>query len=272
MLVQARDRVYSDFLMRSRLGLYRALLETALGAGYEVISVERLWRQISGPGLDPDRRLLVLRHDVDTDPGTAGVMWGIDRELGVKSSYHFRLSTIAEGLMADIASGGGDASYHYEEIATVAKRHGLAARADVEAHMPEAQAEFARNLEHLRSITGLPMPVVSAHGDFVNRRLGTPNWMLLADADFRRQVGLEAEAYDPDLIGSLTSKHTDVPYPQFWMPADPLVAIQRGDAVVYILVHPRHWHVDRLGNLRDDIRRAVEGARYGLATRQRGLA
>ena len=203
MLVQARDRVYSDFLMRSRLGRYRAMLETALDTGYEIISVEELWRRVAGPGLDPDRRYLVLRHDVDTDPGTAGVMWSIDRELGVTSSYYFRLSTISAGLMTDIASGGGEASYHYEEIATIAKRRGLPDRADVEAHIPEAQAEFARNLEHLRSLTGLPMPVVSAHGDFVNRRLGTPNWMILADAAFRREVGVEAEAYDGDLIGQL---------------------------------------------------------------------
>ena len=48
--------------------------------------------------------------------------------------------------------------------------------------MPEAKAEFAANLETIRSRTGLPMPVVSAHGDFVNRRLGMANWAILADA------------------------------------------------------------------------------------------
>jgi len=87
MLGQLRDRVYSDFLMRSRLGLYRELLETALGAGYEVVSIEALWRRIVGPGLDPARRYLALRHDIDTDSRTAAAMWAIDRELGVKSSY-----------------------------------------------------------------------------------------------------------------------------------------------------------------------------------------
>jgi hypothetical protein len=32
--------------------------------------------------------------------------------------------------------------------------------------------------------------------------------------------------------------------------------------VVVVLVHPRHWRTDPAGNLRDDIRRAVEGLRY----------
>ncbi len=67
----------------------------------------------------------MLRHDVDTDPGTAAAMWDIERELGVESSYFFRLSTLAPALMADIAAGGSEASYHYEEVATVAKRRRL---------------------------------------------------------------------------------------------------------------------------------------------------
>ncbi len=272
MLMQVRDRVYGDFLMRSRLGLYRALLETALGAGYEIVSVESLWRRIVGPGLDPARRYLVLRHDVDTDHVTAAAMWGMDRQLGVKSSYYFRLSTLAPPLMADIASGGGEASYHYEELATVAKRRGLRTRADVERHLPEARAAFARNLDWMRSRTGLPMPVVSAHGDFVNRRLGVANWAILADAAFREQVGVEAEAYDALLIGSLTSQFSDVPHPRYWTPADPGATLRAGDPVVFVLVHPRHWRTDPVGNLRDDIRRAVEGLRYELATRRRGAA
>jgi hypothetical protein len=270
MLGQIRDRAYSDFLMPSRLGLYRAMLETALGAGYEIVSIEAMWRLIVGPGLDPARRYLALRHDVDTDSTTAAVMWGIDRELGVKSSYYFRLSTLAPALMADIAAGGGEASYHYEELATVAKRRGLRTRADVERHMPEAKAEFAANLETIRSRTGLPMPVVSSHGDFVNRRLGVANWAILADAAFRDQVGVEAEAYDELLIGRFTSQYSDVPHPRYWIPADPTSAFRAGDPVVFALVHPRHWRTDRVGNLRDDVLRAVEGVRYGLATRRRG--
>ena len=170
--------------------------------------------------------------------------------------------------MTDIASGGGEASYHYEEIATIAKRRGLPARSDVEAHIPEAQAEFARNLEHLRSLTGLPMPVVSAR----RRRLRQPaardaRLEYLADAGFRRQVGVEAEAYDGDLDRQFTSKHSDVPYPQYWFPADPMAAIQRGDAPSSSSWSTRrHWHVDRFGNLRETPA-GGRGRSHELATR-----
>lgn len=268
-VVRVRDRAYADFAMPSRLGQYRAFLESALGAGYDIVSVDAFWRLVSGPGVDPARRHLVLRHDVDTDPGTAAAMWGIDRDLGVRSSYHFRLSTVDPVLMRAIADGGGDAGYHYEELATIGKRRALRTRADVDAYLPEVRAEFAGNLARLRTRTGLPMRVVSAHGDFVNRRLGVPNWELLVDAAFRAEAGVDADGYDRAILDRVTSQFSDVPHPRYWVPGDPIAAIHAGDPVLFVLVHPRHWRVDRIGNVRDDVRRLVEGVRYGLATRSR---
>src|SRR2546422_7720159 len=90
---QVWDRCYGDFLMPSRLPAYRALLETALGAGYAIVSVDRLWALLGGAGLDPAGRYLVLRHDIDTGPATAAAMWRIERDLGVAGSYYFPLST-----------------------------------------------------------------------------------------------------------------------------------------------------------------------------------
>src|SRR6185295_3645039 len=88
------DRIYSDFLMPSRLGAYRSLLESALAAGYTFISIEAYWELIQAGAVDPARRYLILRHDIDTDTATAGVMWRIERSLRISSSYYFRLSTV----------------------------------------------------------------------------------------------------------------------------------------------------------------------------------
>lgn len=265
MLARVRDRTFSDFLMRSRLDLYQALLESALSAGYRVIGLEDTWRLIEDGALDPAQRYLVLRHDVDTDPGTAAAMWGIDRRLGIASSYYFRLSTLEPALMADIAAGGGEASYHYEELATVAKRRGLRTRAEAEAGVPEAKAEFAENLAAVRAMTGLPMRVVASHGDFVNRRLGIPNWVILDDAELRREVRVDLEAYDHALLRRIPAQHSDVPHPRYWVPADPAESLRAGVSPILVLVHPRHWRVDRIANARDDTWRMVEGLRFALA-------
>ena len=261
---RVRNRVYGDFVMPSRLAEYGQLLERALGSGYQICSVGGLWRQVLAGGLVPSQRYMVLRHDVDTDPETAEAMWDIDRGLGVETSYFFRLSTLAPALMADIAAGGGEASYHYEEFSFVAKRRRLRSRPEALAALPEARYAFAANIERLRARTGLPMRVVAAHGDFVNRRLGVPNSIVLADAAFRTQVGVDLEAYDEPYLRHLTKRHSDAPPPQLWEGKDPALMIEARVPVIAVLIHPRYWRANRVANTRDDVRRLLEGVRYSL--------
>jgi hypothetical protein len=258
------QRVYGDFLMPSRLETYRALLETALGAGYVIVSVERFWVLIGAGAVDPARRYLVLRNDIDTGPQTAAAMWRIEHSLGIEGSHYFRLSTLDLGLMTDIASAGGEASYHYEELATVAKRRHVRTQVGILAHLPESQDLFRANLARLRALTGLPMRVVASHGDFVNRKLGLTNWTILTDAAFRADVGIELETYDEAFMSHVTSRHADLTSRPYWTPADPLAAIERAEPVAYLLVHPRGWQVERWLNARDDVVRIWEGLRYAL--------
>jgi hypothetical protein len=263
------NRIYADFLMPSRLSTFRRMLERFLDAGYTVISVETFWDIVTSGRLDPRGRHVVLRHDVDTDPGTARAMWEIERALGVQASFFFRLSTIDVPLMRAIAVAGSSASYHYEELATVAKRRRLRTDGEVNNHLVEAQAEFLGNVTHLRAATGLPMKVVASHGDFVNRRLAIPNWVILADRGFRDRAGVDLETYDEAVMEHVTSRHSDTLYPRHWLPDSPLAAVRRAEPVIYLLVHPRHWHVARVVNARDDLVRLGESIRYMLPKRHR---
>jgi hypothetical protein len=258
------ERLYGDFLMPSRLEEYRALLERSLGAGYRIVSVEGFWGLLGGAGLEPGARYLVLRHDIDTGPRTAAAMWQIERELGIAGSFYFRLSTLEPELMGSIAAAGGEASYHYEELASLAKRRHLRSRAAILAHLPEARELFGRNLARLRTLTGLPMRVVAAHGDFVNRRHGIRNWVLLEDRALREELGIELEAYDEAFMRHVSSRHADLIDRRRWTPEDPLAAIGRAEPLVYVLVHPRGWQVERLANARDDALRAWEALLYAL--------
>jgi hypothetical protein len=266
-LKTVRDRVIADFLMPSRLDAYEALLRHALDHGYAIVPIERYWDAIDRGAADPGQRYLLLRHDIDTDPGTAGIMWQIEHDLGVRGSFFFRLSTLDVGLMQAIAARGGEASYHYEELATVAKaRHPRTAEA-AEALLPEARDLFAANLARLRAVTGLSMSVVASHGDFLNRRLGVKNTTILADPTFRDEVGITLETYDEAFLDTVTSYHRDLLYPDQWMHGDPYAAIDRGERVVYLLIHPRSWRVDRMGNLRDDVARVREDLAYRIPRR-----
>ncbi len=214
------NRIYGDFLVPSSLDSYRSLLESALRAGYETITIEGFWQLVVNGSVDPMRRYLILRHDLDTDPRTGAQMWEIDRSLGVASSYYFRLSTMDYHLMAHIDEGGGEASYHFEELADVAKRYRIRDRESVLRRIPEAQELFIDNLETLRRRTGLSMRVVSSHGDFVNRSVGLPNWAILLDRRIRQMADIDLEVYDEAFLSRVSMGFSDTQYPRHWTPND----------------------------------------------------
>jgi hypothetical protein len=265
-----RDRVYGDFLMPSRLDAYRRLLDDALRAGYTILAVDRYWQDVRSAAPDAvDKTRLVLRHDVDTDPATAGALWKIEDERGITSSYFFRLATLDFELMQRIADRGGHVSYHYEELAEIAKRRPPANGAAARDLLPEARNRFADNLAALRARTGLPMSIVASHGDFINRRLGVNNTAILEDRDFRAAMGITLETYDREFLGTVTSYHRDLPYPAFWMHGDPHDAIARGEPRMYALIHPKPWRVNRRVNAREDLARAWQELAWQLASRRR---
>ena len=73
-------------------------------------------------------------------------MFDITAAEGVHGSYYFRLSTLDRSLTQRIRAQGSEAGYHFEELATYAKRHGLRSADEVEAHVPAMRDEFRRNV------------------------------------------------------------------------------------------------------------------------------
>lgn len=264
-LVKIWYRLCADFFMPSRLGEYKDLLQFALDHQYQVCSI-RHFLEITDHGQNqPKGQYLILRHDIDTDVSTAKAMWAIEQLLSIKSSYYFRLSTLDIPFMREIEAAGGEVGYHYEEIATIAKQKRLKTRDQVNAVMPEIRALFRDNLNRLRGKTSLPLRIAASHGDFVNRKLGMRNCEILSDNNFREQLGIEHEVYDQHLMRFVKSRHADLAgYPRLWEPNDPASAITSGIDLIYVLVHPRQWRVNRKESLTDNIRRMVEGVRYRL--------
>jgi len=254
-------RFYSDFLLPSRVQEFRRLLERALAQGYQVHSIASIWEKIKAGQLQ-DGPYLVLRLDIDTDLRTTRALWRVMREMRVKGTFYFRLSTLHVALMQEIHASGSEASYHYEEIATYAKRHRLKTRAEVEARMPAIRALFAQNYRRVKALTGLPLHTVASHGDWLNRRLGVINLELLQDSRLRQELGIELEAYDPALQRHYTRRYSDGAYPHLWLDGDPLEALQNRLPFVEVLLHPRHWGANIAVNLWDNLCRLSEELAY----------
>lgn len=256
LFTQLCTRLYSDYLMPSRLREYEALLVKAAQAGYRQMSVRAFYRAMRQGGTGPDR-ILVHRHDIDSDLRTARKMFDLEVKHGVGASYYFRLSTLDYGFMHAIEAAGSEASYHYEEVATFAKRHRLRRSDDVRARFPEIRELFVRNFTRIREQFGLPMTTVASHGDFANRRLQVINHELLRDPELRRRCGIECESYDLDLLRHFDLYISDRPYPVYYYPLSPFDALGRHQRIC-LLTHPIQWETNWLENTRCNVLRLAE--------------
>ncbi len=246
-------RLYSDYLMPSRLDQYDALLQAASEAGYCQQSVRDFLRPV------PERALtLVHRHDIDSDLRTAAKMFAIEARHGVTASYYFRLSTLDFGLMREIEAYGSEASYHFEEVADFAKRHHIKDAAVVRSRFPAIRAQFRANLERIEAALARKLVTVASHGDFANRRLKVINHEILSDPAFRARCGIACETYDEALLRQFDLYISDRPHPQYFHPMAPGAALGRYRSIC-LLTHPVQWETNWRESTRCNVRRLVEG-------------
>lgn len=269
MMKAAMFRAYQNFLMPSRLPEYEQLLRDLVAQGYSFLTVADLARQGTLGRLPP--RCCIVRTDVDSDVATARDMFRIERALGLRTTYYFRLRTLDPGLMREIADSGSEVGYHYEELATFAKRHGLRNGGDIDAWADAIRADLARNIERFAEVAGRSPLTIASHGDWVNRRLRVFNHSVV-DAALRARFGLLAEAYDDWLNAPVRARFADAPPPAWWVPGAPAASVAEGAACIYLLLHPRQWRANRRENLRLDLERAAEGVAYAVRCAVRAKA
>jgi hypothetical protein len=235
--------------------------------------VHSFWCDLNERRAANGKKYLVIRHDVDIASSSARKMWEVELKLQNRSSYYFRLATVDTSLLKDLHASGFEASYHYEELSTLIKAKGITEPQQAIVELDSARAAFKRNLNKLRSITGLPMRTVAAHGDFVNWRLNVYNTTILRDLTFRKEVDIDAEAYDDGLMNSVVGRYSDVirEHPRLWQNRDPVYGFKIAEPVIYLLVHPEGWVRDATRHLIDDLKRMGQEAAYSAAIRRRSL-
>ena len=248
------NRIYTDYLMPSRMTHYERLLQDAAAAGYRQQSVREFLLPPPAEGRGPT---LVHRHDIDSDVRTAAKMFAIEARLGITASYYFRLSTLDIGLMREIEAYGSEASYHFEEVADFAKRHHIKDPDEVRKRFPIIRAQFRQNLERIEAALARKLCTVASHGDFANRRLKVVNHEILDDQAFRARCGIACETYDPDLLSQFDLYISDRPYPAYFHPMAPAAALGRYRCIC-LLTHPVQWETNWRENTKCNVRRLVE--------------
>jgi hypothetical protein len=252
--------LYQSLLMPDRLTEYRDLLRSIAANGYTFSTVEAFASNVFAGSLLTGK-ICVLRVDIDSDAAGAARMFDIAAAEGVHGSYYFRLSTLDRSLAQRVRAQGSEAGYHFEELASYAKRHGLRSADEVEAHVPAMRDEFRRNVMLFRNAMGEFPRTIAAHGDFLNRRFGMRNSRIV-DRALMDEFGILAEANEPRLMGAVTARVSDRSAPRWWHPRSPIEAMSDSPKVLYILVHPRQWVRAPLHNTTLDLQRGTEEATY----------
>jgi hypothetical protein len=251
------NRLYSDYVMPSRLNMHEQFIRSASDAGYIQTSV-RGFLESMRDGHAPNEKVVIHRHDIDTDVRTARKLFAVEKKHNIRSSYYFRLSTLDLDLMREIEEYGSEASYHYEELATFAKENKVTNSAAIHGRLPEIKQKFEQNFRWIEQMLGRKMTTVASHGDFANRRLKICNTEILTDRQLRERCGIECETYDPVLMENVDIYISDRPYPQYYHPMPPMNALGRHKRI-YLLTHPRQCETNWGENTKDNLFRFYEG-------------
>jgi len=154
------------------LSIYTELLKSLKKNGYEFQTFEQFMTK-------PAKKVVVLRHDIDKLPANAVAVSRIEKSLGIKASYYYRIvneSNVPE-LIWEVAKMGHEIGYHYEDL-TLAKGDKKA-----------AIKLFEKNLAYFR--TFYPITTACMHGSPMTKWDNKDTW---EDYNYK-DYGIIAEPY-----------------------------------------------------------------------------
>ncbi len=258
-----KNRIYSDYMMKSRLNEYDNILKKLNENGYEHITFRDYSIKFRINTLDK-KKYFINRHDVDTDIETAKEFFKIEKKYNVKASYYFRLSTLDYSFMNEIEKYGSEASYHFEEIAQYCKDHNIRSKEGVFNNMENIKEIFISNFKMIESnLSTTKLKTVCSHGDFVNRKLKILNNEITKDKCIRNLLEIDCETYDKDIMDSFNIYVSDSAYPKYYKPNNIFDYIGKKN-IICMLTHPRHWRTNIYINMKDNLYRLYEGFKWKL--------
>ena len=95
---------------------YKELCLALLDSGYTPLTVYS-YLVLEGKKKNNNNKLVVLRHDIDRKLGNALRMAELEHELGIQSTYYFRVPyTFKPEIIGKIHDLGHEVGYHYEVL------------------------------------------------------------------------------------------------------------------------------------------------------------
>ncbi|MGQ9712805.1 MAG: hypothetical protein ACUVRC_09125 [Desulfotomaculales bacterium] len=207
---------------------YKQLISSFLSAGYQVVTVRDYLRGIRAP------LTLVLRHDVEWNFRRALAIAEVEKSLGCRSTFYFRVDTRAFSLtaMQHLQREGFEIGYHFN---TLDRCNG---------DFDRAIKLFEKELDRLRK-AGINVDTVCSHGDPRVKKVGyeVNNEIFLKDPKLCSRNNLLGEAYLNVNFESLQYiSDVGVRWNQVGSTGELIAKIRQKEwPVVYMLTHPDYW-------------------------------
>lgn len=250
--------------MNNRTSELDSLLGSLIRHGYEFVTVEKFVEMVRAKKPLPNKTC-IMRIDVDSDPGYCVQIAEILKKNSCDATFYFRLNTMHRKIMRQLLKDGFEVGYHFEEIASLAKKDHLKSTDEVMARIDDCRALFRKNFAYFTSELGKAPTTVASHGDFANRKLRMTN-SIIVDHALRQELGIEAETYDADIVDAIdVNVIDDRTAADWWSPEPPEQLASKaleGPHCMRILVHPRNWRPHLYWNTRENVERVVQGLRY----------
>jgi hypothetical protein len=130
-----------DFTLKK----YKVLLKALVNQNFTFQTFENFLES-------PEKKSIILRHDVDLLPDNSLVFAKIQAENKIKGTYYFRAvpESWDENIIKEIASLGHEIGYHYEDLTTC------------KGDFDKAFKDFDKNLTELRKLS--PVSTICMHG------------------------------------------------------------------------------------------------------------
>ncbi len=243
----SRLTLFIKYFKNSRVNEYEKIIQEALVKDYEVISL----RDYIEEKYNKNKKLLVLRHDVDHFSDGTKMMLHIEKKYGVKSSFYFRNSTFEPVLMKDIEAYGSESSLHFEPIADFVKVNGIQSREELISFKDwdkRCLHILKANLEKFRNLLDIPCVTIASHGEYENSLVNTANNYLTENVNVYAYLNIQLEAYNKEMINKVTCYISDVPMEMnngYKYGITPLEAIEKEENFIMFLSHPNHWHYNK---------------------------
>ena len=193
----------------------------------------------------PNRKSILLRHDVDRRPDKAILMARLEKKYGIRSTYYFRADkngNYSSVAMRLISSLGHEIGYHYETLT------------ECNGDFDKAVSLFKNNLKNIREI--IDCQTISMHGrpfsKFNNQELfkkhDLTHFGLLGDAVLN--ISIYKPLYFTDVGGrwnhnsvnfrdSIPESRDASEYKS--LPDDIDFILQDDVGPIYISAHPERW-------------------------------